>query len=145
MSNFAPDFLNMITVMQKAGIFLNRITVLQTKKVIPTGSKPTGLPSCSLCSRFHLHGQMTNPIWLTGKVIPANTKVNKTNPKSIGLTPNPACGISFAQANGKLCFECLKTFSVPENYLPLSLHAVGKNALRSRRFFDRKFSKFKIR
>jgi hypothetical protein len=36
----------------------------------------------------------------------------------------PSGGFSFAPANGKLCFECLKTFSVPENHLPLT----GKNA-----------------
>jgi hypothetical protein len=73
-----------------------------------------------------LHGQITNSIWLTGKIIPANTKVNKTNSKSIRLTPNPACGISFAPANGKLCFEYLKTFSVPENHLPFRFMLRGK-------------------
>jgi hypothetical protein len=116
----------MITVMQKTGIFLNRRTVLQIGKLIPAGSKPTGLPSCLLCRRFHLHGQMTNPIRIAGKVIPAISKVNKANSKPTGLTSNPACGISFAQANGKLCFECLKTFSVPENYLPRRFMLWGK-------------------
>jgi len=39
--------------------------------------------------------------------------------KSIGLTPNPARGILFAQANGKLYFECLIILSGTQNSLPL--------------------------
>jgi hypothetical protein len=84
---------------------------------------------------------MSNPIWLTGKVIPANTKVNNANPKSTGLTPNPACGISFAQANGKLCFEQRKTFSAAQNHLPPTLHAVGENATPKSCVLERKKEK----
>jgi hypothetical protein len=40
-------------------------------------------------------------------------KVNQAN------TQSRPSGILFASANGKLCFEYLKTFSVPENHLPL--------------------------
>ena len=41
------------------------------------------------------------------------------------------------QANGKLYFECLKIFSVPENHLPHRPQRHGENALRSRRFLLR--------
>ncbi|MDR2385612.1 MAG: hypothetical protein LBD80_08150 [Tannerella sp.] len=133
--------------MRKTGIYPNRKPVLKTGKAIQTGSKPTGLPSNSLCRRFHLHRQMTNCVLTTVspsvKVIPANTKVNKANTKSTGLTPNPACGISFALANGKLCFEYLKTFSVPENHLPRRFMLRGKNRAPKSAVSDRKFSNFK--
>jgi hypothetical protein len=48
----------------------------------------------------------------TAKVNFANSKVNNAN------IQYRHSGILFAQANGKLCFEVLKTFSVPENHLP---------------------------
>jgi hypothetical protein len=42
-----------------------------------------------------------------------NSKVNRANAQS-----RPS-GILCALAHGKLCFEYLKTFSAPENHLPL--------------------------
>jgi hypothetical protein len=61
----------------------------------------------------------------------ANRKVNP-----VYLTVNGAdaqsrqSGILFAQANGKLYFECLKIFSAPENTCPCR----GRKILRSRIF-----------
>ena len=59
--------------------------------------------------------------------VSTNGKINQTNPKAnrVILKSNQAkaqsrhSGILFAPANGKLYFECLKIFSVPENHLPL--------------------------
>jgi hypothetical protein len=75
---------------------------------------------------------MTKTIWLAETVIPANSK-------STGLTPNPARGISFAPANGKLCFEYLKTFSVPENHLPPVASCKGEKRAPKSAFFDESF------
>jgi hypothetical protein len=47
------------------------------------------------------------------KSIPANIKANRANAQS------RLSGILFALANGKLYFEFLKIFPVPENHLPL--------------------------
>ncbi|MDR1865930.1 MAG: hypothetical protein LBR08_10220 [Bacteroidales bacterium] len=55
-------------------------------------------------------------------------KVNRVTQKSIGLTSNSPEANLFAQANGKLCFEYLKTFSVPENQLAPLPDATGGNA-----------------
>jgi hypothetical protein len=63
----------------------------------------------------------------TAKVNPANSKVNRANSKVNRANAQSALWrILFAQANGKLCFEYLKTFSAPENHLPPLLEAGGK-------------------
>jgi len=52
----------------------------------------------------------------TTKVNPAHCKVSRTNSKVNGANAQSRpSGILFAPANGKLYFEFLKIFSVPEN------------------------------
>jgi hypothetical protein len=68
-----------------------------------------------------------NRCWIAFQVNPANSKVNGANAQSAHRR------ILFAQANGKLYFEYLKIFSVPENHLPLQ----GAKHLRSRCFLKR--------
>ena len=50
----------------------------------------------------------------------ANPKCNRAiTTVNRAIAQSRPSGILFAQANGKLCFEYLKTFSVPENHLLL--------------------------
>ena len=62
--------------------------------------KPTLSPQSQVSHKSHKSKIPTAPI-------------NRANAQS------RRSGILFAPANGKLCFEYLKTFSVPENHLPL--------------------------
>jgi len=56
----------------------------------------------------------------TAKSISADSKVCTVIPQVNGANAQSRLsGILFAQANGKLYFEELKIFSVPENHLPL--------------------------
>ncbi|MDR1340783.1 MAG: hypothetical protein LBK58_12130 [Prevotellaceae bacterium] len=66
--------------MKKTGIYPNLKPVLKTGKAILTGSKPAGLTSGSPCRISHA-GKVVSQI---RKVIPANSKVNKTNNLSSG-------------------------------------------------------------
>ncbi|KAA6348516.1 hypothetical protein EZS27_004040 [termite gut metagenome] len=56
------------------------------------------------------------------------SKVNKANAQSAQRR------ILLSMDNGKLYFECLKIFSVPENHLPLMLYVRGQKRFRSLRF-----------
>jgi hypothetical protein len=68
---------------------------------------------------------------ITVKSVPVNSKVNPANIKVNGAnTQSRPGGILFAPANGKLYFEFLKIFSVPENTCPCR----GRKMLRSRIF-----------
>jgi hypothetical protein len=66
------------------------------------------------------------------KVSRANSTVNKANAQS-------AERILFAQANGKLYFALLTSFSAAQNHLPRH----GEDSLRSRKSFQRIITKIR--
>jgi len=79
-------------------------------------------------NRQNIISQVGRVYFKAGKVYwKANTVYLTVNGANAQSRPS---GILFAQANGKLYFEFLKIFSVPENHLPLQ----GAKRFRSQRF-----------
>jgi len=83
----------------------------QTKRPLqPVVSKAEPPPLSPLSPESHSSAATAG--YPSPKSIRAISKVNRANAQS------RLSGILFALANGKLYFECLKIFSVPENHLP---------------------------
>jgi len=85
---------------------------LQRRIKVTMASLPLQCRMKAKTARLLREVEVSLPFQSAPKSNRTNSKVNRANAQS------RLSGILFALANGKLYFECLKIFSVPENHLP---------------------------